>query len=215
MPKWLKKYLDLTGIDKIEKAVAEAERQTSGEIVPMVVYRSSTVGHIPLMIYSLGLLVYYFLGISDYLYEFFGSTWWSIVVWAIALFPVTLFLTKLTVVQRAFVNSLDRELQSRQRALNEFYKAGLNKTDGSTGILLFVSVVDHQAVVLADEAIASQLDPSIWSEVVDLLVRGIRSNKMEEGFCEAIKKCSEILKGPFPIQPDDVNELPNKLVIKD
>ena len=215
IPSWLRKYLSNEGLKKIEKKVAQIELSTSGEIVPMIVRRSSTVGHVPIMIYSLGLLLYYIFGIPDLQAEYFEGAWWFILVWSLLLIPITHWLSQRSIIQRNLVSRIDRESQSSDRALNEFYQANLHKTDGSTGILLFISLVDHQVVVLGDDSINEKIDPKMWSETVDLLLKGIHSKDMAEGICMALDKCGEVLKIHFPIQAGDENELPNHLVIKD
>jgi len=213
MQPWLKKYLSNEDLKRIEEKIAQVEKKTSGEIVPMIIFKSSTVGHIPLIIYSLGILLYYISGAPELLAEYFEYSWWYIFAWALLLMPLTRMLSKLEFIYRVFVSPLDRQSQVEQRAMNEFYKAGLNKTDGSTGVLLFVSILDHQALVLADKTISEKLDSKVWQEVVSLLIQGIRSKNMADGFCKAIEKCGEILAPHFPIQKSDKNELSNKLVI--
>lgn len=215
IPAWLSGYLTHTEVQKIALEVKSAEKQTSGEIVPMIVRCSSTLGHVPLLVYTLGLLTYYVIDLPGFADNWLENTWLSIFVWAILWVPVTMMLSKTSFVQRLFVSRVDRELQSQQRAMNEFYQAGLNKTDGSTGILIFVSLVDHQVVVLGDKSIADKLPAETWSEVMELIMQGVRSKNMCDGFCKAIEMCGEILTPHFPIQPDDKNELPNNLIIKE
>ena len=215
IPNWLNSYLSENEKMTIEKAVLEAEKKTSGEIVPMIVRRSSTVGHVPLILYCLGIMLYYLLGIPAVLSDHFEQVWMFSMGWGVLFIPLCMLLSRSSKVQRLLVNLPDREQQAQQRALNEFYLSGLEKTDGSTGILLLVSVADHQAVVLADRGIASKLPTNTWDEVVDILISGIRSKNMADGFCEAIKKCGDILEPHFPMAPDDKNELPNHLVIKE
>gem|GEM_PF-202672 len=212
---WLKPFLNASDISEIEEAVAELERKTAGEVIPMVVYRSSQVGHIPLLIFSVGLLFFYIFGIQEQLSAHFVNSSWGLWGWLLFLVPTTWFLSKAHWVQRFLVSSIDREAQALQRAEVEFYRAGLNKTDGSTGVLLFVSVVDHKAVVLGDEAISKKIDTEQWRQVVDTLIKGIRKKNMKTGFIEALRLCAEPLETHFPIAPDDVNEIPNTLIIKD
>ncbi|MCJ8276142.1 MAG: hypothetical protein MJK18_04820, partial [Bdellovibrionales bacterium] len=61
MVSWLKGHLDEEGAKKIEQAIIDAEKKTSGEIVPMIVRSSSTIGHVPIIVFSILLLSYYVL----------------------------------------------------------------------------------------------------------------------------------------------------------
>ena len=55
-PNWARQVLGDDGVERIETAIADAESSTSGEIVPILVRRSSTVGHVPLASFTLLLL---------------------------------------------------------------------------------------------------------------------------------------------------------------
>jgi putative membrane protein len=50
---------------------------------------------------------------------------------------------------------------------------------------------------------------------VGLLISGIKSGDIAKGYADAIEKCGILLSQHFPIRPQDKNELPNKLVLKD
>lgn len=215
MAPWLKNDLKDQDLKRIEEAISSAEKKTRGEIVPMIVRRSSTIGHIPIVLFTISLLLFYISGLYDYTHEHFEQSWIFTLSWSLLSLPLSILFSKSPRIQRAFVNSIDRDLQTQSRALNEFYQANLDKTEGSTGILLFISLDDHKAVVLADQNISKKLPQKTWDEVVQLLLNGAKKRDLASGFCDAIKLCGEILEKDFPILPDDINELPNHLIIKD
>jgi len=66
---------------------------------------------------------------------------------------------------------------------------------------------------VADKAISDKLPGDIWSGVVDLVLAGIKSNDLATGLSRGITKCGELLIDKFPISENDMNELPNHLVI--
>ena len=78
-----------------------------------------------------------------------------------------------------------------------------------------VSLMEHRAVVLADHGISEKLDDAIWSEVVDLMISGVKQGDLAGGMCKAIEKCGELLTEHFPIAEDDANELHDHLIVKD
>lgn len=212
---WSARYFSPEDLKRIENAVAEAETYTCGEIVPVIVKRSSTIGHLPFILMTLGILLFFLSGVESWHPSFLSHPWWLFLGWLVILIPLTRYLSGKPSIQYLFVNAHDRELQAHQRARLEFYEAKLDTTVGSTGILLFVSLMERYAVVLADRAISSRLPAETWNEVVALMIEGARSHDLATGFCRAIEKCQIILAPHFPIREGDENELSNHLIIKD
>jgi putative membrane protein len=101
------------------------------------------------------------------------------------------------------------------RAQIEFYELEMSQTQDRTGILLFVSLMEHRAVVLADRSIAEKLDAKIWQELVDLMIQGVKRGDLAAGMTQAIQRCGELLSPYFPVADDDINELRDHLVVKE
>ena len=89
---------------------------------------------------------------------------------------------------------------------------GLVETRERTGILIYVSLLEHRVVVLADRGIHSRVEAGTWDAVVERVVVGIRENRAEAGLADGIRLCGEILAERFPIRAGDLNELPNRRV---
>ncbi len=215
MVPWLRKYLTDDGLQTIEEAIITAEKKTRGEIVPMIVRSSSTTGHVPIIIFTLLVLLYYVSGVYDWVHEVWELSWPWTLAWSVSSLVLSFLLAKIPRVQRMFVSAIDREIQARGRAMNEFYEANLHKTEGSTGILLFISLNDHEAVVLADKSISEKISPETWNQVMQLMLQGAKKKDLALGYQQAIEKCGEVLSEHFPILPDDVDELSNHLIIKE
>jgi putative membrane protein len=120
---------------KVEAAVKEAELTTSGEIVPMIVRQSAVTGHVPVILFLiLGAIfdiVYFQLpmdAISPVLATILG-----LILCVLGSF----FFSKITFVKRLFISESDLDHQAQSRAELEFYRAGLQKTDGSTGLFFY------------------------------------------------------------------------------
>jgi putative membrane protein len=107
----------------------------------------------------------------------------------------------------------DQKLETERRAMLAFYEAGLSATEGRTGILLFVSFFERQAVVLADQGIARFCKPEDFQELVHDLVQGAKDHKLVEGFEKAIARCQGILAPHFPPLTSNPNELKDYLRI--
>src|SRR5690606_4248707 len=95
-----------------------------------------------------------------------GDLWWPILLWPIVTLILTRILSSSDMVKRLFLPKEDRLSQVEQRAEIAFYRNGLKKTDGSTGILLFVSLFEHQAVILGDQSISQKLPPETWAQIL-------------------------------------------------
>lgn len=214
--KWIKSYLSDSDLERISGAVASAELKTSGELVPMVVRRSSTVGHVPLIL-MLGFAVLFFVFDLDYLQlQWLPLPHWLLI--ALDLLLLTAFVRLLspnTMVERLLTSKFDQEQQVEQRAMLEFYNHNINHTIDATGILIFVSVMERRAVVLGDKSISDKLSSEDWQHVIDRLTQGVKSKNLAQGFVDAIGLSGELLEKHFPIKPDDKNELRNQLIIKD
>jgi len=212
---WARRVLGDDGAERIEAAIADAESRTSGEIVPILVRRSSTVGHVPLVSFTLLLLCVFLSDLPAYLSELGGPYGlWLGACWLLA-GGLALGISRLDSVQRMLTPRADQIQQVNLRAQIEFYELEMSQTQDRTGILLFVSLLEHRAVVLADRAIAEKLDAKIWQELVDLMIQGVKRGDLAGGMTQAIQRCGELLSPHFPIAADDVNELRDHLVIKE
>ena len=215
LPSWARSLLGTDGAERVETAIADAESRTSGEIVPILVRRSSTVGHVPLLAFSLVLLGVLLSDLPVYLSRLGGPHWvWLTVSWGLA-FGLAVALSRLDVTQRLLTSQADQIQQVEMRAEVEFYEHGVGRTEGHTGILLYVSLMEHRAVVLADQAIAEKVDGQVWQELVDLMIQGVKRGDFADGMTQAIQRCGDLLSPHFPGPEGDVNELRDHLVVKE
>jgi putative membrane protein len=104
------------------------------------------------------------------------------------------------------------ERRVAQRAAEAFLAEEVFDTRDRTGILLFLSLLEHKVLVLGDAGINAKVQQSEWEEVVKLIVDGMRSGKPADGLIEAIQKCGALLKREgVVIKPDDKDELSNQM----
>jgi len=215
IPKWSTSYFKPERVQLILDAIKVAESKTSGEIVPMIVRRSSTIGHVPIILLGVFIILFLALDVSAIQMEYLGESWLWYIFDVIVIVGLAVLLSRLTLLQRLLTSKADQEDQVDMRAEVEFYESGINKTQGATGILLFASLMEHRAVVLADQAISDKVPKETWSEICSLLISGIKNGNMGIAFSDAVKRCGDILAKEFPIQPGDVNELKDHLIIKE
>ena len=97
----------------------------------------------------------------------------------------------------------------RARAVRAFHEHGLQRTAEGTGVLVFASLLERQAVVLGDHGIHARMGDD-WQKAVDALVAGLRAGSTERGFVDAIAICGARLAEYFPREPG-AGPAPNEL----
>ncbi len=215
IPNWLKAYLKPDEAETIVNAIRDAESTTSGELVPMIVRRSSTIGHVPVLLLTLLVALFFILDGPAWQSEVVGEHWiWYLVDIAL-LMAATAVGARLPWVQRLLTTRADQAFQVDSRSLIEFYESNINQTKDATGVLIFISMMERRAVVLADKAINDQVSKDTWQAVCDQLIAGIKKKNLGQAIREAVLKCGEIMTPQFPIRSDDENELKDQLLIKE
>jgi putative membrane protein len=210
-PKWVSCYLTSEDVVKIEAAIANAEKKTSGEIVPVIVSRCVKLKSQGMKLSALMVLLYC-LFVETRLSFFMSSQEMILLglgfISAASLGPLLLRSSR---IRRLMIADFDAAQLAMLRAEVEFYRAGIGGTNGGTGILLFLSIEERQAVVLADKSISNLLPPKTWEDILAMMLNGLKNGNCAGGIIDAVTKCGEILATHFPIQKDDINELPNRL----
>jgi len=215
LPNWIRGRLDQAGLERIQAAVARAESKTSAELVPMIVHSSTHTRHAPYLIFFAILSV--LLAVVPFVSTFSLplDIWWIEVLAILLAGGLAIFGAQLDRVRYFTVTKADRDSSVLMRAQLEFYESNIKATQGQTGILIFVSWMEREAVVLADQAIAKELPDETWTQVIEVLLTEIRRGDFAGGFCAAIDRCGDILAQRFPAQAANLNELKNHLRIEE
>ncbi|RKX84103.1 MAG: hypothetical protein DRP57_06585 [Spirochaetes bacterium] len=212
------KFLSEDEKNKIRNCVAKAEKTTSGEIVPMVVTASY---HYPMAEMTGSLILSLLTAVIATLIVTVQKSWGGITALDMWLFPAVFavafvvfyeLIKNILFLKRLLITKDEMKEEVGEAALKAFYSKGLTNTRDRTGILIYISVFEKLAYVLADEGINSKVNPGVWQEIVDIVVESIKAHKQTEGICEAVKRCGELIEKNFPIKPDDTNELDNLIV---
>ncbi len=212
---WVQKYLSQEEIKNIERAIGALETETQAELVPVIVRRSSAIGHVPLSLTML--LVILTLLIEWPWKDILWSQPW-VYVWPVLLifyYVLSSYLTRFKWIQKVFVPERDEVDQVHQRAHLEFYANKIYRTQQGSGILLFVSVMERKAVILADPTLSKKLPADIWDKTLQAFMQRLGQGQWGEAFVKAIEDCAEPLKTHFPMTKEAGNELKNTLIIKD
>lgn len=195
---------------RISEAIASAERKTSGEIVAVVTAASESYFYVPFMWAAMiALLVPW---------PLIYLTWWPMhVVYFVQL--ATFFILVLMLMPRSVrVGLVPRSIKrahAHRRALEQFLSQSLHTTAGRTGVLIFVSVAERHAEVLADSGINAKVAPGTWQGIVDGLTAELADGRAADAFVHAIEKAGDLLAQNFPPGSHDPNELPDHLIVLD
>ncbi|SCY18562.1 TPM domain-containing protein [Microvirga guangxiensis] len=193
---------------RISNAIHEAEKSTAGEIFVVVARQASAYRAIPALVALFMALV---------------SPW--PLIWFTDLGPTRIFTIQLAVaaalngllawppLHLALIPNSIKRARAHEAALREFVSHGLSRTQGRTGVLIYVAAAEHYAEIIADIGIADRAGPALWQEIIDALTAAIRQGKPCEGLLQAVQRAGAILAEHAPPQAQDANELPNKVVL--
>jgi putative membrane protein len=193
---------------RVRAAVAAAEAKTSGEIFTVVAHASDDYRVIPILwatgialIVPLPLIV---LTLWSASFIFFAQ---------LAVFVMLALVFSLSSVRPHLVPRAVKRTAARAQAARQFLAHGLHTTELRTGVLIFVSLAERHAEIIADEGIAAKVDPIVWQSAMERLITAIRAGHLAEGLEAAIEETGAILAQHFPPRTGDRNELPDDLVL--
>lgn len=194
--------------ERISEAIHAAERKTSGEIVCVLAHSSSDVTALPIFIASLIALALPWL-----LVEFTAMPVHRILVLQTFVFFALAILLCLPRVRVALVPRAARRAAAHRAAVEQFTIRGIARKKDRTGILIFVSLAEHYARIIADEGIAGRVKQSEWQAAVDALVAHIKNGRIVDGFISAIEACEKVLTTHFPHTETSRDELPDRIYL--
>lgn len=193
---------------RISEAITSAERATSGEIVVVVAAHSDGYFYMPPLVGAIVALLVPWLLIY---FSTLGLV--SIYLTQLAVFAIVTALLLPMRVRTALVPSSFKRLHAHRRAIEQFLVQNLHTTAGRTGVLLFVSVAERHAEIVADKGIDAVVPPGTWKKIIDGLTAAIGEGHSADGFVAAIAAIGGHLTRHFPPDAHDPNELPDHLII--
>ncbi len=215
----LRSLFDAADLDRIRRAVDEAEGRTSGEIVPYVVARSDE--------YRLGVWTAATLGALGGALAAAAALWaldpwgapaplWALAPPALGGVAGYLAASLSPALRRLLVPDAVVDLRTQRRASQAFLEEEVFRTRERTGILIFLSLLERRVVVLGDSGINSRVEPGEWEGIVAGIVAGIRRGEPAAALVEAIGRCGELLeRRGVERRPDDRDELADGLRTRD
>ena len=211
---------------KVSRAIAAAEMRSNGEILAVTAERSDAYHDVGLHYAVLSLFVT--LGSFAAWPAVLDSLWTLLMGWsapptqrelltlllgvALLLFLVALYIMKWMPLRIALTPGATKTRRVRRRAISLFKAAAERRTVGRTGILIYLSMDEHRAEIVADEAITKVTTPDTWGEAMAALIVEVKAGRTTDGIVAAIERVGAVLAEHFPRSADDTNEIPDKLI---
>lgn len=212
---------------KVSAAIAAAEAGSDGEIVAVVTPLSDSYHDVALhwalavMIGTIAIFAWQ----PDLLQFWFGLLFgaWRpapalgelltlLLVLSVAKFTVALLILKYMPLRLALTPAATKTRRVRRRAVAVFKSAAERRTTGRTGILIYLSMGEHRAEIVADEAITKVTTPETWGEAMASLIAEVKQDRPGDGIVAAIAEVGAVLTEHFPRSHTDTNEIPDKLI---
>ena len=212
---------------KVSAAIAKAEAQTNGEIVAVATPISDPYHDVALhwaLIPLFAVLAWaaWRPPALAWWYDFLIGGWESeptmsqlltlLMVFAALKFIVWLLILKWMPLRIALTPGATKEHRVRRRAITIFRAAAERRTVGRTGILIYLSMAEHRAEIVADEAITNVTTPETWGEAMAELLVEVKQGRPADGIVAAIEQVGLVLAEHFPRSATDKNEIPDKLI---
>jgi putative membrane protein len=213
--------------DRVTAAVTAAESSTAGEIVTVVTERSDGYSDVAFawaaLIAMTALMVLtlfpgFYLGLVDRLLGNWAHEWTPREIFAFATFVAIAKFLGMWLLQLwrplkfLLIPGPIKTHRTLHRAVALFKVGAERRTTGRTGILIYLSMQERRAQIIADEAIASKVPAETWGEAMAAMLTHIKDGRVADGMCAAVEKVGVVLAEHFPRAEDDVNELPDRLI---
>jgi len=225
MPKPL--YLDDAGRRLIADAVTAAEANTSGEIVTILTDRSDgymdvafawSVGVAFTALAVVAAMPQFYLNMLEDAFGLWSHRWTEREILTLALgigvlkFIGMMLLQLWQPLKFWLIPGRIKSHRVRDRAVSYFRVGTEARTQGRTGILIYLSMREHRADIVADAAIARIVPAEAWGDAMAVLLADVGQGRIAEGMAAAVGEVGKLLSPNFPRADDDENELPDRLI---
>ncbi|MFH1620074.1 MAG: TPM domain-containing protein [bacterium] len=211
----------------VADAIEKAEQNTSGEIVPVVAAasgrydRAEDVFGLCMVLAALTAAWLFFQDV-----RVVEGAWNAGPRLTLGLLPLLVIIiagfalgaaaaTRFPALKLPFVPKKEIDQEVERAAAHAFRQFRMGRTQGGTGILIYISLLEHRVRVEGGGAITDKLSHRDWEEVCTAAVDGLKAGRPTEGLVHAIEAAGRLLARHFPILPGNRNELTNELHLID
>ncbi len=212
--------------ERVSAAIAAAEGGTAGEIIAVTAQTSDAYHDVGLhyAVAAMFLVIAWFAALPKQL-----DWWWTAIFgwtaeptlqqllllllgFALLKFLAVLFIMRWMPLRLALTPGSTKTRRVRRRAIMLFKTAAERRTEGRTGILIYLSMGEHRAEIIGDEAITAVTTPETWGEAMAALIAEVKQGRPVDGIVSAIGIIGAVLAEHFPRDAADKNEIPDKLI---
>jgi putative membrane protein len=211
--------------DRVTAAVRAAETTTDGEIVTIVAGSSDRYHDVSMQYAVLAMLLVPALlalwpGVAEAIHARIdpwqtppvGALFGIALVLMVLVFLLVRLVLAYAPLRIAVTPGPTKTRRVRRRALMLFRAGAEKRTRASTGVLLYLSIAEHRAEIIADDAIHSRVAPETWGEAMAAVIAGVRDDRPGDGMADAVTRIGQVLTEHFPRSGTPVNELPDRLI---
>jgi putative membrane protein len=194
--------------ERISNSIRAAEARTSGEIVCVLAQTSTNSIAMPILLAAgIAMALPWLLVTST------EMTVYRILSSQIVVFIAALALLCLPRIRVALTPRRVRRKIAHHAAMEQFKIRGLARKKDRSSVLIFVSLAERYARIIADEGIAARVPQTQWQAAIDALVVHMRDGRIADGFVTAIELCGNELANQFPRSEGSRNELPDRVYL--
>lgn len=211
---------------KIEETVAQAEANTSCEIVPVVATASGRYDRaedvLGLWLATIAAIVVWTLyprtphETGDWSGIAFDAGLLALVASMVVAFLVGGTLgSQISWLRRLFTPLDQMKDEVAARARQTFFDRRVHHTSSASGLLVYVSLFEHRAAILADQVVLEKLGQDKLDALCQQLTEGLHQGHPTQAICAVIESAGQQLAQVLPRTDGTANELPDALVLID
>jgi len=209
---------------RIDQAVQQAEALASVEIVPVIAGSSGRYDRSEdicglwtgLVAMAIAWTLYPLPQVDSG--EWGGvSPWWHLVVliatMVVGFMAGAILAARIPPLRRLFTPTAEQAEEVDRGARAMFFDNRVHHTTGASGLLLYVSLLEHRAVIIADQAVLNVLGQEQLDAHCEKFTTLLHSGTPTEALCETIRELGQRLATDLPRTETCVDQLPNALVV--
>lgn len=202
------RHLTEKEVEALESNISEIEKRTDSELTVVVTKKSDNYFYIPaLWAGIIALLIPVVLRLTP-----FWLTGDELLLVQWVAFFVMVLLFRIPPVMMWLLPRSVKCWRASNMARRQFLDNNLHYTKDGSGVLIFISEVEHYVEILADQGINKHVEQDKWQSIVDTLTSEIKAGNTYKGLNDGVTQCGELL-AEYVASSGPKNELPNRVVV--
>ena len=96
-------------------------------------------------------------------------------------------------------------------AQKQFERMNMTQTAARNGVLIYLAPASHTFAVVGDKGVHEKCGASFWENLAAAMNEHFKQANFTQGLVLGIERAGALLAEHFPRQPDDRNELPDRI----